>query len=322
MSRLIYVPQYPSTLRYQEWWFLDFYENLKHYFDEINILGQTTLQSYEDYLPEMFSPIQSSIEFENRQIEEYYELDIREDDILLVNDISFPGNFCSVLYHKRPNDIYAICHATSKNNLDYFQDVRESKFKVESAHAELFNIVFVASDYHKNKLNWSNTCVTTLPQHQHAYYKSNKEYNIINVSRPTPQKVDLELEVKIEIVFEEKIIRKDFDNWKDYYKFISKSKVMFISAKEETFGYQILDAVNNNCIPIAPNNFSYREILPPQFLYNNELEAVEKIGQALDGKMGVPYLYGSTDYLIKNFYKNIANTMLKRSKIIGGKYAI
>jgi hypothetical protein len=76
-----------------------------------------------------------------------------------------------------------------------------------------------------------------------------------------------------------------------------------ITANEETFGYQIVDAVMHGCIPIAKNSLSYPELLPEEYLYNSADEMVEKIGKALNGNLPVPELKCHED--MDNFYENL-----------------
>ena len=73
--------------------------------------------------------------FHGAQIKEYMAMDIKDDDIVFVADISFPGFFCGALYHKKPKKAFAYCHATSINKFDYFENVSDSKFLVETAHS-------------------------------------------------------------------------------------------------------------------------------------------------------------------------------------------
>jgi len=300
--RLLIVPQYPTKMRYQEWWSSEFPKQLSKKF-EVKIIGEKYPFSKSITNPEMFSPISQAIDFENYQINEYMNMTLWNDDILLLNDISFPGLFSNVLYHKKPKKCYAICHATSINNLDYFGHVHDSKWLVETGHSKLFNKVFVATDYHKKKLNkWKNTVVTFLPKHEYTRYNESKLYDIINVSRPTPQKVDERLEKIISKRYSN-IVRKTTSTWDDYYKFLSQSKCLFISSKEETFGYQILDSVYNNCVPIAPNNFSYPELLPREYLYENDEEAFHKVGNVLSGQLRVPKIICQEK--IDKFYDNL-----------------
>jgi hypothetical protein len=58
MSRLIFVPQYPTKLRYQEFFISEFPKELSKYYDEVLVLGKNFCKDYkrsED--KEMFSPI-------------------------------------------------------------------------------------------------------------------------------------------------------------------------------------------------------------------------------------------------------------------------
>jgi hypothetical protein len=252
--------------------------------------------------PAWFSPTNLAIEFETEQIREYSTLTFKSGDILFLADISFPGIFCSALYHYRPPKMFAFCHATSLNKLDYFEDVRHSKFPVESAHAGMFDKVFVGSRYHQDKLGWENTVVTYLPFPPLSTYKNTKIYDIVSASRPSHQKVDFELEREVEAEFS-RIVRRDTRTWEEYFKFLSQSTVLLISSHEDTFGYQIVDAIMNGCIPIAPNRCSYPELLPREYLYNDKEELFKIIDDALWGFLGVPKLKCKEQ--MENFYNKI-----------------
>ena len=309
MSRLIFVPQFPSKLRYQEWYFTEFPRHLFPYFDEIVVLGNDLIsnQVYSD--EDMFSPINEAIHFEMAQINEFIELDLKNDDILLLNDLSFPGFFTNVLYHKKPNKCFTLCHGTSKNKFDYFSNNRHSKWLVEQGQFEMFDTIFLATEYHKRKLKIQDTKIVALPEAPFRTYNLPKTIDIISVSRPTEQKVNLYLEQEIEKVFATKIFRKRYKSWSEYYQHVSKSSVMLITSCEETFGYQILDAVNNNCIPIAPNDFSYPELLPSEYLYDDMADLIEKISNVFNDKLDVPEILCQSS--IDNFYHNIAKIMLE-----------
>lgn len=309
MTRLIYAPQYPGKMRYPEWHLSEFSKHFSESYDEVIILGKDSLSNIYRSDIEMFSPIDEAIRFELDQIDEFLSLKLdNKTDTLFLADISFPGLFANVLYH-RQNFInnFCYCHATSMNYLDYFEPVRYSKWTNEISQSKLFKKVFVATEYHKKKLGWDNTYIISLPCHNHKYYKKEKKIrDIISVARPTPQKVDLSIEYEIEAFFG-KIIRSSFSSWSDYYKFIGESKVLIISSSEETFGYQVLDAINNNCIPIAPNNFSYPELLPKEYLYNNIEELISIMNKCLHKKLEVPKLLDQP--LIDGFFYNLINTM-------------
>ena len=83
--------------------------------------------------------------------------------------------------------------------------------------------------------------------------------------------------------------------------------MLLITAFEDTFGYQIVDAVKNNCIPIARNKFAYPELLPREYLYDDEDELFAVIIEALSGKMKVPELLCSND--MRNFFTEMISAI-------------
>jgi hypothetical protein len=276
--RIIFVPQFPAELRYSEWWFTEFPKQFRARGFDVLTLGEdyVNMIKHRRSTLDMFSPINQAIELETEQIREYMLLDIQDDDILFLADLSFPGLFANVLYHKECPKMYAFCHATSLNTLDYFESVRYVKFPVESSHSYMFDAVFVGSKYHENKLRepdnryWRNTIVTYLPFQPRASEIElfvPKKHMFMSASRPSPQKVDMKLEREIERIYNTKIYRPVSNSWEEYFANLRASKYLLITSKEDTFGYQIVDAVTNGCIPIAPNRCAYPELLPSKYLY-------------------------------------------------------
>lgn len=311
MSRIIFIPQYPTSMRYQEWWINELPKQFRSMGFDVHTLGIE--KAYDMKIKrgnaEMFSPINAAIEFECSQIDEYMNLELQDDDILFVADISFPGFFMNVLYHKRPSKIFSFCHATSINKFDYFEPVKRCKYPVETSHAALCDKVFVGSNYHKNKLRWINTVVTYLP---FPPFKTSpneeKTIDIISASRPTPQKVDLELEAEVEKKFG-KIKRMECNSWEQYYKFLAQSKILLITSHEDTFGYQIVDAILNGCVPIARNSLAYPEILSSEYLYDSKWELIHMIKKVLDGDYHYSFPKILCEKQMNNFYKKIVNEM-------------
>jgi len=307
--RLIFVPQYPTPMRYQEWWWWKLPEEFSKAGLSVKILGASKAEEMKHRRGDlsMFSPVHAAIELECAQIDEYMDLKFEEDDVMFIADTSFPGFFTNVLFHKKPpGRVFGYCHATSLNKYDYFEPDRVDKFPIETSHAHMMDAVFVGSDYHENKLGWPNTIVTRLPYPPLKTFRETKIYDIVSASRPTPQKVDAILEMKVEKDFSQ-IVRKDNRSWENYYKFLARSKILLITSREDTFGYQIVDAVLNDCIPIAPNRCAYPEILPRQYLYDSYEELYMILEQALWGNMTTPVL--KCDKEMKDFYKNITKIL-------------
>lgn len=329
--RLILVPQFPQKLRYQEWWIFEFEKNLKKYFSEIVVLGKESdliKQNEKYYLSgELFSPVQLSMKFEFEQIEEYYKMKIYDDDILLLLDVSFPGFFSNVLYHKRPNKIFGFCHATSINNLDYFSEVnykyKNSKRDNEISLFNLFDKIFVGSGYHQRKLISNNFpknihCLDALPNPPFNFYNKNKSFksrknSIVSVSRPTPQKVNVGIEKFVEDYFDIRIKRpENINNWKDYYDFLQNSKVLLLTGCEDTYGYSIIDAYLNGCNVVVPYGYSYPYIINLRdnlFYSKNDLSSlVESLEKSLKEHK---FKELNNEEYIKYFYDNLASKMLE-----------
>lgn len=293
-------------MRYQEFFFTEFPKEFEKMGFDVLVLGLKKVHEMKIDRGDasMFSPIESTINFECSQINEYMHLELRDDDILFITDISFPGFFMNVLYHKRPSKVFAFCHATSINKLDYFEPVKQFKFPTETSHARMCDKIFVGSEYHQDKINWPNTIVTHLPFPPFKTFPGEKTMDIISASRPTPQKVDLELENEVEKHFG-KIKRVDCTSWEQYYKFLGHAKILLISAQEDTFGLQIVDAIINGCIPLARNSFAYPEILSRDYLYDNKYELFYKIEKVLNGNLHLPDI--QCEKQMSNFYKKIIN---------------
>jgi hypothetical protein len=292
MSRLIIIPQYPVPLRYQSWWPKYLRAGYEKHFDEVVLL----MPSFDEansvpFRSELgsFSPAQQSVDWEVKQIEMYNNLALRRDDVLLLCDLSFPGLFASVLFHKRPRYCFAICHATSKNRFDYFAKVRrKGKWRTETGYSQIFDRVFVASNYHKEKLGWTNIDVIKFPlppvtELVGSYISGMIPHprQFVSVARKGVQKVDAKFQKQITRELGLTIYRTIPHNWNQYYRFLQSGKFLVITSREETYGYQAIDSLLVNTIPIAPRAYSYPEIVPDRFLYEPQsidsfIETVEK----------------------------------------------
>jgi hypothetical protein len=294
-------------MRYQEWWLPMFQEEFKTRFKTILTLGK--LPSNNLALGQEFAPFTQAIQFEQSQIDEYLSLEIKADDILLLNDLSYPGLFAQMLFHKRPNHCFAICHATAKNRYDYFSKDRNSKYSIEKSVGRLFKKVFVASNYHAQKLSWNNLVVAPFPfqpfQLPEIFIPIEKRIrNIVSISRPGIQKRNYVLEGIVEDSIGLYIdTPKNRNTWDSYNTFLQSSKIVLITSKEETYGYQVIDAVRNGCIPIAPATCSYPELLPKEYLFTDTQDLISKLNKALTGQLSVPEL------LVEESQKQFFNTV-------------
>jgi hypothetical protein len=314
MSRLILIPQYPAKLRYQEWWHRKFPIELSGYFDEVVSISGYDKDIVDAEMADAgeFSSASNAIKWELNQIHKYMEMVIHEDDKILLNDLSFPGLFANVLFHKRPgnDNIFAICHATSKNEYDLFSLDVVPKYGVEESVAKLFTKIFVATEYHKNKLGWDNIEVIPFPLPTVNKYTNNPRRNLIcSVARDTFQKRTKHIEDSVEKYFGTTIVRRDSKSWEEYYDLLQTSKILIITSKEETYGYQVIEAVMNGCIPVAPYDYSYPELLPKKCLYRNFRELISIIDKIIKGEITLPNLkvYDQAEKFYNNIFYSIMN---------------
>jgi len=319
MSRMIYVPMLPTPGRYTAWWHIEFEKMFKEVYGDVIVLGKESIAKSQVIRRDLaqFSNIEAAILLEMDQIAEYMDLELRDDDILFLSDLSFPGLFTNAHFHKPfPRRSYAYCHATSKNAYDYFYKTRKLKFKNEINAAKLFRYIFVGSYYHQRKISswnrFTNTKVVRLP-HPPEYIIKNRinvksrGNDIISVGRPGIQKNNMKLEKHIEKALNTKIVRGVFEDPIEYSNFLSDSKILFISTKEDTFNYTIMDAIKCGCIPIAPNKLCFPEILDKPYLYNDAEHAIRIIQRVLSNQLPVPRMFCETQ--VEAFYRRIMEIM-------------
>lgn len=306
--RLIIAPQLPVRMRYQEWWYTELPNQYLKWFDVILLGGGIQPVDVDSA---SFSVAEQATRYEASLIAQYMSLKLRSDDVLLLCDLSYPGLFSHVLWHKKPSKAFAICHASARNRYDIFAPVRRGKFAVETKTAQLFDTVFVASHYHAQKLKWPNTMVVRLPYPPfNANYSQRSiiEEPVVTVARKGKQKRTTRLEkiARRAVGYRDIYLEPNIDSWTKYYWALSRYKFLLSTAKEETFGYQIVDAVLCGTAPIAPNKYAYPELLPRGYLYDTPEELI-RILQSYPPP--IPKLLCHDDML--RFYENTARRMLQ-----------
>lgn len=328
-TRLILVPQLPVKMRYQEWWVREFTENLAPHFDEIKVLGCTSKTGYPMAAKAGgFSVAEYAIQNELDQIHKYMRLGREWGSATLLHlDLSYPGIFHSVLAHKKPKRSVVFCHATSLNKLDTFEPIRSAKWDMEKGAAGLYDKVLVATQYHKNKLDdrgfdgcrmFNVRTMGALPYPPKSLRvhdnlpSSIRPIHFASVARPTPQKVDPRVEEQL-YKMNNTVTRLATNVWEDYYEFLGESQFLIVTSKEETYGYQIVDAVLQGCIPIAPNAYSYPELLPSRLLYNQkrrpEEQALEIIHIAEEEQRNPQPVTLLCEQAAQNFWTNLVKEL-------------
>jgi glycosyltransferase involved in cell wall biosynthesis len=66
-------------------------------------------------------------------------------------------------------------------------------------------------------------------------------------------------------------------NKKEYYKLLSRAKIVFSASSQETFGIGTVEALMLDVIPVVPNTLSYKELYDGAFKYTSYRGAKQKI---------------------------------------------
>lgn len=319
--RLILAPQLRVHLRYQEWWWPEFVRNLSPHFSEVVVLGELYdgVGRAED--PSHVSSAQAAMALEADQIDEYMSLDLQDSDVLLHCDISYPGIFHNVLAHKRPKRCAVFAHATAVNHLDMFEDI-PWKWTVERANMRAYDKVFVATHYHRRKIEnhagffppnitvlggLPNPPKDILPGRWNEGFPGPNRFG--SVARNNPQKRTKEVEELLPIA------RHPPTTWERYYHFLDCCRYLVVTAKEETYGYGVVDAILRGCTPIAPRAYSYPELLPDDYLYDPSgapgevAEKIQEVAARLDRIDAPARLLTTTQAAIDGFWDRLAKEL-------------
>ena len=283
MSRLLIFPQWPSKLRYPEWWSDQLRRGFSKHFNVVNISGESVS---EDYSARDFSSLKSSIIWEAGQLKEAVNV-IQDGDILFFADISYPGFVPQLVFHYKDNKKFGFCHATAKNFGDVFEYERNAKYMQEKAVMSHLDGVFFGTEYSRNKHyahNAKNAHVVGLPGipfRRNWRFGQDIKYDVGIVSRVTPQKVNM----KSMKVLEDSGLSIGFNDhtksksWQEYFKWIESCGVIVSLAREETFGYVVMDCSLVGTPFIVPNLFGYREVVRPELRYNSDEEMLAIINK-------------------------------------------
>lgn len=84
---------------------------------------------------------------------------------------------------------------------------------------------------------------------------------------------------------------------------LSKCRIVFSSAKQETFGYSVIKALLCGCIPVLPNDQVYPELFKGDFLYNTIEDATKDILKILSDENYLKNINQKIDKYIIEFVK-------------------
>jgi len=309
--RIIIVPQLKIAMRYTEWWADLFYKELCNRFcpagwGVILLEGgnkgkkkesKLTVQTLEEFQYSM-------VEHELKLIEELKATKLHREDIILCLDACTPGIVASYLQNinvaYRPKTI-GFCHGSSFNTNDMY---KSSRWAFDLACLTMFDLLVVATQYHAEKLIWAGVNTNIIVCHglpDNPFYTETwartkfanatrdgkfgiatsediKGYQVAIVDR-YGQKRNAELLSNFEHSTKHSMSVREIygqhHKWIDYADALSDCDYMLITTSEETYGYQVRDALHTGVIPICPDRCCFREVVHSCCIY--KVDTVDSI---------------------------------------------
>lgn len=238
------------------------------------------------------------------QFQKFIELllneEIRKDETIFVSDIwnfsllAIPYlNFFSNYNIK----VRGILHAGSFTDTDFVRKMERVYKGFEESLFDICEEIYVGSNFikedvaSKRYVDANKIVVTGLPLDFKgiSVYRNNEHkdnlivFNGRNVDEKQPYLFDL-LQERLPhyryINTQKENLGKD-----EYYKVLSRAKVVVSFALQENFGYGVQEAVALGCIPILPDRLAYIEQFDKQYRYSNFDECVKMVDDAMQGKI-------------------------------------
>lgn len=279
------LSQLPCRNRYTEDWIGIWTRELKNLGLQFRMLGDTRPVIITKY----FTDPNKALEYECNQIRTLSWYHPRE---IFCLDIDFPGLLSAaipVLKLMNPKlKCFGYLHAGSWCNGDIFNETPGKKL-LERAMFDIFDRIFVASYYHKGKIEryfgekFDNLEVVGFPFYKKDVFRyvkplSFEEKNGILINGRLEQS-NIDLVDRIREEFEnEEINVVSAENRREYYNLLNKAKIVISLKTEETFGIGQLEAYVLGSIPLCPNKYAYPEVIgDARLLHSDEEDLINKL---------------------------------------------
>ncbi len=231
--------------------------------------------------------------------------EVLSTDVLLVADLWYPGiealQYIKCLGGIRPL-ITGILHAGTydSNDFTYSSGMRPWGHLLEESWLQFFDLVFTATQYHKDlilkshNVNPDKINVTGLPFYLDTMVSSRQyivkdDRLVVFPHRLDPEKRPQDFDGVVKgldcrIVRTGEQLRVPGYKKDKYYDTLAEASIAVSTARQETFGYAMLEATTLGCIPLVPNEVSYAEMYPRYLKYDTLTELREKLVDILSNK--------------------------------------
>ena len=306
MKQVIFVPIEVLEERYSAQWLTWFSRDFKALGLDPIIVGAQDLRKIRQG---QFLDVFETCKYKTDQMAEILTLvEAGFEGTIFFMDGWFPGIEHLAYIRSNANrklNLVGILHAGTWDPWDFLTQngCREWAHWLESAWLIIFDRVLVATEFHKEMIEDARGLVNAsgkikvvkFPCYRNDALRNEtpKENIVLFPHRLAPEKRPQEFEEVTEI-FRQRYPKEMVDlgirflRTKDacktkaeYYELLARSRVVFSSADQETFGIAMLEGVALGCWPVAPDRLSYRETLAEFPRYNNLGDAADLILRAL-----------------------------------------
>ena len=154
---IYYIPIEPLEERYTEQWYRWFPEEFKAQGKDFKVIDGEVLTNVIE--TGTFLDVNSTLYYKSEQLKKiaelFYKKEIKAGDVFFVADIEFWGieaiKYLSVL-NGIETKLYGFCHAGSYTKEDFFEKTAPFAKFYERAWGEVFDMIFVGTEYHKNQM--------------------------------------------------------------------------------------------------------------------------------------------------------------------------
>ena len=305
MRNLYILTLEPIEKRYTKQWYSYWKKEFSKKFNVIYIDGPKFSQ---DIKKGRFLDINKTNIWKAEQIKDVAERFnsglIKDNDIFLFADAWHPG-VTAIKYMIQLNNMnckmYAYWHAGTYDPADFTaqQGLGDWAQYDEIAWLRALDGSFVATEFHKKLIlksydkyiNPDKIHVVGFPmdwieviENEIGEIKYKHKEDIIVFPHRIDKEKSPEIFDKLAKEFPEYKFIKTMEvtkNKKEYYKLLSKAKIVFSASKQETFGIGTVEAMMLDAIPIVPNTLSYKELYDGRFKYASYHSAKQKIKNIL-----------------------------------------
>lgn len=305
MKQIIFAPIEQLEERYSAQWFRWFIESFGRMQIKPIVVGDCNLRQIKTG---QFLDVYDTCLYKASQMSQIlHHVANGFDGTIFFMDGWFPG--IEHLAYMRNNagakiKLVCILHAGTWDDQDFLSQngCRAWARHCERGWLEIYDRIIVATEYHANLIRSGcsprfvddKIVVAPFPVYrsEELAFNADREDLVVFPHRLAPEKRPedfLLLERSYREYFGEKqtahvrfVRTKDVCKDKtDYYKLMSRAKVAFSAATQETFGIAMLEAVAMGCTPIAPDRLSYVETLDQWRRYGDVGDAVHILSEAL-----------------------------------------